>query len=396
MSEVQVLASEWHEKFNRFAGDLYPGRYTPALCLELAEQAVEIRRLAAEKESRIVVHNYLLPEFHEIAHLIGDSLGLAQKLRASGAKRVDFEAVAFMGETAKVSLGGSARVFICDRPDVLGCSLVSGTDYAYLERWKRNNPGGVLVTYINSSVYAKSISDYIMTSGNAAKMIARAVIENPGKRVLVLPDKFLGWVMRSIVFDPNPKDGPPLLPEHLREAAAENIEVYAHAYGTGNASCYVHEEIGDEGPELALERYPDAELLVHPECGCANSCRFKASQGLLPADRIYFLSTEQMVQHARTSECREFVVATELGLIYRLRQEMPDKIFHPVSQRACCKYMKAATFPKLLRSLREDRVEIVFCDDCCDPKKPYVDDRVAHIPRSTANLANLAIERMFV
>lgn len=381
-----ALAARWYDDFNRFAGDLYPGRYTADFCRELARQAVEIAELAEAKGSKVVVHNYLHPEFHEIADLIGDSLGLARTLRDQGATRVDFEAVFFMGATAKMILGDRARVFACDTPDVLGCSLVSTTDYAWLARWKALNPGGVLVTYVNSSAYAKSVSDYIMTSGNAHRVIARAVLDNPGMKILVLPDKFLGYVMKAKALE--------ILPEQLREAAAENIEIYTHAHGGFHASCYVHEQIGDDAPETALEEHPEAELMIHPECGCASSCLLKLNQGILPRGRVYYLSTEQMVQHARQSPVKEFVVATELGLVYRLRKEMPEKTFYPVSQQASCRFMKANTFGKLLRSLREDRVEIVFCDDCCDPQKPFQDDRVVHIPRTVAERSRLAIDRM--
>jgi quinolinate synthase len=352
----------------------------------LAEQSVEIGLLAREKGSRIVAHNYLYPEFHEIADRIGDSLGLARGLALEAPRRVDFCAVYFMGATAKMILGDRTRVFACDAPAVLGCSLVSATDYAWLERWKQRNPEGVLVTYVNSSAYAKSISDYVMTSGNAARVIARAVTDGPGRKVLVLPDKFLGYVMKHQAIA--------LLPENLREAANENVEVYAHAHEGFNASCYVHEQIGDEAPERALDEHPEAELMIHPECGCASSCLYKLEQGILPRGRVYYLSTEQMVEHARRSPTREFVVATELGLVYRLRKELPDKAFYPVSAQASCRFMKAATFPKLLRSLREDRVEIVFCDDCCDPKRPFQDDRTVHIQRSVAARARQAIDRM--
>lgn len=396
MSEVQRLAAEWYEDFNRNAGDLYPGRYTAAFCRERAELAVEILRLAREKGSVIAVHNYLYPEFHRIATFLSDSLSLARMVRESGARRVDFASVFFMGATAKIDLGDRARVFVPNTPQVLGCSLVSTTDYAWIERWKALNPGGVLVIYINSSAYAKCVSDYVMTSGNAAQMIARAVIENPGKKVLVLPDKFLGMVMRAKALDPNPADGSaPLIPEHLRAAAAENIEIYTHAHGGFNASCYVHEQIGDDAPETALEEYPDAELMIHPECGCASSCLLKLEQGILPRGRVYYLSTEQMVEHARRSAAQEFVVATEIGLIYRLRRELPHKTFHMVSSQASCQYMKRVSFEDLAHSLREDRLEIVFCDDCCDFQNPYQDDRVVHIPRTVANGAGRGIGRMF-
>jgi quinolinate synthase len=138
----------------------------------------------------------------------------------------------------------------------------------------------------------------------------------------------------------------------------------------------------------------EAELMIHPECGCASSCLYKLHAGLIPHDRAYFLSTEGMVQHAKRSERREFVVATEKGMLYRLRRECPDTTFLPVSQEAECRYMKANELEKLLASLRDDRLEIILCDDCCNPRQPYEDDRVIHIPRSIAARARSGIDHM--
>ena len=161
----------------------------------------------------------------------------------SGTPRVDFAAVYFMGATGKITLGDAARVFVSDTPEVLGCSLVSGTDYAHVERWKEQNPGGVLVTYINSSVYLKSISKYICTSGNAEKMILRAVRENPGAKVYVLPDKFLGFVMKAKALDVmdaemrrDGADDQQVM--KMRKEMDERIEVYKHSYAGNHASCY--------------------------------------------------------------------------------------------------------------------------------------------------------------
>ena len=157
--DAKTLAGEWHALFSRYAADLYPGRYRYERCLELAGQALEIKRIAAQMRSTIVAHNYLYPEFHEVADKVGDSLGLSLYVRDRRARRVDFESVYFMGATAKMIAGDATRVFVADRSDVLGCSLVFGTDHAWLERWKQGNPGGMLVTYINSDAYTKSISD---------------------------------------------------------------------------------------------------------------------------------------------------------------------------------------------------------------------------------------------
>lgn len=384
--EATALAAEWYDLFSRYAADLYPGRYTREKCVQLAEQAVEIRRLAAEKRSTIVAHNYLYPEFHELADKVGDSLGLSFYVRDRKAARVDFESVYFMGATAKMITGDATRVFVPDRPDVLGCSLVFGTDHQWLETWKARNPGGILVTYVNSDAYTKSISDFISTSRNTDKLIAYAVKTFPGRRILVLPDKFLGFVMKQRAIEALEQEGVSVDPDM--------IEVYTHSKGEWSACCYVHEKIGDRGVEMMMEEHPDAELMIHPECGCASSCLYKLHAGVIPRGKAYFLSTEGMVEHARRSETEKFIVATEKGMVYRLRKECPQKTFLPVSLQAECRYMKANEFDKLLTSLGEDRFEVVLCNDCCDVRKPYEDERVIHIQRSVAERARTGIERM--
>ena len=375
------LASRWYELFSRHAEDLYPGRYTREMCLELAELALEIIDLAREKHSTIVAHNYLYPEFHEIADKVGDSLGLSFYVRDTGARRVDFESVYFMGATAKIITGDATRVFVPDAPQVIGCSLVFGTDYNWLENWKRENEDGLLVTYVNSDPYTKSISDYISTSRNTDKIIVRANSEYPGKKILVLPDKFLGYVMKAKAVE--------------QGVDADLVEVYQYQKDGYQASCYVHEKIGQDAVDISLEENPEAELMIHPECGCASSCLYKLHAGIIPHSRAYFLSTEQMVERARVSPAGEFIVATEKGMVYRLRKEIPDKKFMPVSLDAECGYMKENTLEKLLDSLRRDRLEIILCDDCCEPKDPYQDEDVIHIQKSVADRAKLAIDRMF-
>lgn len=386
MNETQKLAWEWFERFNRLAGDLYPGRYSFPKCLELAEMAAEIIALARAKGSLVVAHNYLYPEFHEIADKVGDSLGLAQYVQAQRADRVDFESVSFMAQTAKIINGNQTRVFTPDDPQTLGCSLVFGTDYEWLENWKRQNPDGILITYVNSDAYTKSISDYISTSRNTHKIILRALQDYPGKRILVLPDKFLGFVMKSLALEEAEKLGLSVDPDL--------IEVYEYHKGEWRASCYVHEEIGPDASLIALLQNPDAELMIHPECGCASSCLLKLRCGQIPHGKAYFLSTEGMIRRARESPAKRMIVATEKGMIYRLRKEIPEKEFIPISMQAECRYMKANTLEKLLRSLREDRLEIILCDDCCDLKKSLETDREIHIPRLIAEKARIAIDRM--
>ncbi len=373
------LATNWYDRFQRFASDLYPGRYTRAFCQELAEQAIEVRAIAHEKQSVIVAHNYQYPELQEVADVVGDSLGLALEVRNRRARRVDFSSVHFMGATAKIILGDATRVYVQGSPEIHGCSLVLGTNHRWVENWKTKHPSGACVTYVNSDVRTKAMSEYISTSRNTAAVIARAAREYDGQ-ILVLPDKFLGQVMkwqavREMGVDPN------------------RIEIYNTHFAGFHASCYVHERIGDDAPEQALAEYEDAELMLHPECGCASSCLLKLDQGILPKDRVYYLSTEGMLQRAKTSQAARFIVGTESGMVYRLRKEMPEREFHPVSIHAVCDFMKQNTLAKLLHSLRHDEYEIIL-DDNADPTHEVLEHGVIRINREVANRAKAGVERM--
>lgn len=384
--DSRILGEQWYNLFQKYAEDLYPERYTRQKCLELAEMAQEIRSLAKQKGSTIVAHNYLYPEFHEIADKVEDSLGLSYFVRDSGAQRVDFQAVFFMATTAKIIVGDQAHVFVNDTPLALGCSLVFGTDYTWIEHWKEEHPKGIVVTYINSDLYTKSLSDFITTSRNTDKILVHVARQYPGQKILFLPDKYLGYVMRA---------------RAARQGVDESlIDIYNHPKDNWNACCYVHEKIGKDALTWAVMKHHkelasgETELMIHPECGCASFCLSEIESGKIPFGSALFLSTSQMVDHAKKSKAKKIIVATEKGLIYRLRKEVPDKVIFPVAEASVCDYMKANTFEKLLHSLREDKLELVFCDDCCDPKNPYQDEKVIHLQRSYVERARKAIERM--
>ena len=340
---------DWYDEFNRHAGDLYPGRYTREFVDELIAAGRKVRDLVPRKRSLVVAHNYQFPELQESAAQVGDSLGLSRYVAAQDSPRVDFCGVWFMGETAKTIVGDRAKVYMPDRP---GCSLVESIDYAKIVHWKRRNPDGIVISYVNTDAGTKAASDYICTSRNAAKVLDHAARRNPGKRILFLPDKFLGSVSiaQSRVADPT------------------LIDLY-------DGCCHVHAKIGETALEEAFDRRPDAELLIHPECGCAAHCMSKVMQGNSPYQRAFFLSTEGMIRHAQASPAKEFIVGTELGMVYRLRREIPGKTFHPVSAEATCEYMKMNTLGKLLASLENDEIEVTV-----DPE--------------IAGKAQLAIDRM--
>ena len=321
----------WYEDFNRYAGDLYPGRYTSAYVKELVEISQDVRRLAQEKGSVIVAHNYQYPELQEVAESVGDSLGLSQYVARKKPVRVDFCGVWFMGETAKTILGDRAKVYMPDHP---GCSLVASIDHERILHWVSKNPEGIIISYVNTDAKTKAISDYVCTSRNAAQVLQYAADHQPGKRILFLPDKYLGAVALS-----------------QTGVDRDRVDLY-------DGACHVHAKIGESALDDALDRYPDADLLLHPECGCTSACLAKTTNGNSPYERSYYLSTEQMIRHAEQSPKQEFVVGTEQGMLYRLRKEIPGKKFHAVSGEAVCEYMKMNTLEKLLDSLQNDRVEV--------------------------------------
>lgn len=323
---------DWYDAFNRMSGDLYPGRYTREYTAQLVDIAQRIRELAETKQSLIVAHNYQYPELQEVAVEVGDSLGLSQYVARQTTPRVDFCGVWFMGETAKTIVGDRTRVYMPDRP---GCSLVESINLSGVRRWKEACPDGIVISYVNTDAATKALSDYICTSRNAAQILDHAATENPGKRILFLPDKFLGSVSISQCQNVDPS----------------LVDLY-------DGCCHVHAKIGEHALEEAFDRYPDAELLIHPECGCASHCMAKLMQGNSPYQNAYFLSTEGMTRHAAKSDAKEFIVGTEMGMVYRLRRLIPDKAFHPVSPDAVCEFMKMNTLEKLLDSLERDRVEV--------------------------------------
>jgi quinolinate synthase len=296
----------------------------------------EIRELARARDAVILAHNYQRPEVQDVADYVGDSLGLSQQAAATDAETIVFCGVHFMAETAAI-LCPEKTVLI---PDLdAGCSLAASITAEQLRDWKSEHPGAVVVSYVNTTAEVKAESDYCCTSGNA-----QAVIEAipPEQEILFLPDLFLGlW---------------------LERVTGRKLQIWL-------GECHVHAGIRPDDIERWQADAPDAELLVHPECGCASQAMAFAN------DRTQILSTEKMIRFAKQSPRQRFLVATETGIIHRLQQEAPGKRFEPVRDDAVCKYMKMITLPKLRDALR-DRKYVVTVE-----------------PRTAAR-ARRAIERM--
>jgi quinolinate synthase len=276
--------------------------------------AEEVRALARERDAVILAHNYQLPEVQDVADYVGDSLGLSRQAAATDAETILFCGVHFMAETAAI-LSPEKTVLIPDPK--AGCSLAASIDAAALREWKERHPGAVVVSYVNTTAEVKAGSDYCCTSGNA-----RAVIESiPADReILFLPDMFLGlW---------------------LERVTGRKLTIWL-------GECHVHAGIRPADVERWQDEAPDAELLVHPECGCASQAMAFAN------DRTRILSTEGMVKFARSSPKQKFVVATETGILHRLAKEVPEKEFLAAREAAVCRFMKMITLEKARDSLRD-------------------------------------------
>jgi len=286
---------------------------------ETASLQIEVRELASARNAVILAHHYQVPEVQDVADFVGDSLGLARRAAATTAAAIVFCGVHFMAETAAILCPGKTILI----PDVdAGCSLAASIDAIQLRAWKAQYPGAVVVSYVNTSAAVKAESDYCCTSGNA-----KAVIEAiaPEREILFLPDLYLGlW---------------------LEKVTGRRLQIW-----TGE--CHVHAGIRPADIDVLTEKDRDAELLVHPECGCASQAMAFANE------RTHILSTEGMIAFARQSDAPRFRVASETGVLHGLRKAAPLKIFEPVRDDAICRFMKMITLEKVRDSLRNWEFEV--------------------------------------
>lgn len=288
--------------------------------------AAEVRRLAHETNSVILAHNYQLPEIQDVADHVGDSLALSRIAANTDAERIVFCGVHFMAETAKI-LSPNKTVLIPDAQ--AGCSLADCINAEQARAWKEEHPGAVLVSYVNTTAEVKALTDVCCTSSNAVDVVNSI---DPGTEVLFCPDQFLGAHVR-------------------RETGRENIHVWA-------GECHVHADISPTQLVDTVRDNPNAELFVHPECGCTTSALWMAESGELPAQRTHILSTGGMLDEARATTAHRVLVATEVGMLHQLRTANPTTEFEPVNPQASCPFMKMITPEKLLRCLRDGTDEV--------------------------------------
>lgn len=282
----------------------------------------EILRLKKERNAVILAHNYQDKAIQEIADFVGDSLGLAYKAKDTDAEVIVFCGVHFMAETAKIVNPG--RIVVLPDKDA-GCSLEQSCPAPALEAYlkKHADKNYYVIAYINCSGGVKALSDCICTSGNAVKIVNATPAD---RNILFVPDANLGsWVI---------------------EQTGRPMELWQGA-------CYVHVEFTRDSILRIREQYPDAPVVAHPECPFAVR---------LLADEV--CSTEKMVHYCRDHPAKQFIIATESGMLHRLRRECPGKEFIPGPTEHCacadCRYMKLNTMEKLYRCLRDlqPRVEM--------------------------------------
>jgi quinolinate synthase len=296
-----------------------------------AAWAAEIRKLAAQRDAVILAHNYQAPEIQDVADHVGDSLALSRLAATSTASVIVFAGVYFMAETAKI-LAPDRTVLIPDAR--AGCSLADSITAPQLREWKAEHPGAAVVAYVNTSAEVKAESDVCCTSANAVQIVASVPAD---QEVLFLPDQFLG--------------------AHVRRATGRaNLHVWL-------GECHVHAGISPADLRRKAAAEPEAELFIHPECGCSTAALWQAGLGDVAPGRTRVLSTGGMLDAARTSRAPAVLVATETGMLHQLRRANPAVRWEPVNPAAVCRFMKMTTPAALLRCLRDGVDEVHVAPD---------------------------------
>jgi quinolinate synthase len=310
-----------------------------------AAWAAEIRRLARKRDAVILAHNYQAPQIQDVADHVGDSLALSRLAAASTASTIVFAGVYFMAETAKI-LAPERTVLIPDPR--AGCSLADSITAEQVREWKAEHPGAAVVAYVNTSAEVKAEADVCCTSANAAQIVASLPA---GQEILFLPDQFLGAHVQRVT-------------------GRDNLHVWM-------GECHVHAGIspGDLRRKAAADS--EAELFIHPECGCSTAALWQAGSGDLPAGRTRVLSTGGMLDAARTTRASSVLVATETGMLHQLRQANPKVRWEPVNPDAVCRFMKMNTPDKLLRCLRDGVHEVQVAPDVADRARRAVRAMIA-------------------
>src|SRR3712207_6495808 len=316
---------------------------------EIRKMQDEIRALAEERDAVILAHNYQVPEVQDVAHYVGDSLGLSRQAAAAEGQTIVFCGVHFMAETASI-LCPDKTVLI---PDLeAGCSLADSITAPQLAAWQTRHPGAITVMYVNTTAEVKALTDYCVTSSNAVNVV-RHILEThgPDTEILFGPDMFLG--------------------AYVEKELGIKMRVW-------DGECHVHAGIRPSDIADTRAAHPGADFLIHPECGCSTSVMEYVAAGDVDAQGVHMLSTGGMLDFAKQAQPGSTVImATEVGMLHPLRQAAPQVDFIAANERASCRYMKMISLPKLRDSLREMRHEVKVAPDVAERARVPIERMVA-------------------
>jgi quinolinate synthase len=297
---------------------------------------VKIEQLKDARKAVILAHNYQTGEIQDIADFTGDSLGLSIKAAETDAQLIVFCGVQFMAETAAI-LSPEKTVLLPD--ESAGCPLADMITAKQLSEMKQKHPDALVVCYVNSSAEVKAESDYCCTSANAVEVVNSIPMD---KRIIFVPDQHLG--------------------RFVAEKTGRDLVLWP-------GYCWVHVVITEDDIKNAKAKYPDAVVMAHPECT-------EPVKEL--ADQI--LSTGQMLKFAEKSSAKQFIVATETGMIHPLKKQNPEAEFIPASDRAICPNMKKITLEKIIWSLEDMKYKIVLPDQIRLKARKALDRMVEVLP----------------
>ncbi len=296
-----------------------------------------IQVLKKERNAIILAHSYQREEVQDIADFVGDSLGLSREAAKTDAEIIVFAGVHFMAETAAI-LNPEKTVLI---PDIeAGCSLADTIKASDVQAWKDEHPDGLVVAYVNTSAEVKALADVCVTSANAVAVVSEL---DQGHPIFFVPDMFLG--------------------AHVERATGRKMNLWL-------GECHVHAGIGEREINSKMAEHSDAEFLIHPECSCGSACLY-----LKPDAKI--MSTEGMVRYSKTASSKEFVVATEVGILHRLQRFSPDKQFYPIKESAVCEYMKMITLEKVFDSLEKNQFKVEVSPEIADKARRSLETMIA-------------------
>jgi quinolinate synthase len=283
------------------------------------ELVQKIEELKKEKNAIVLAHYYSNPDVQDVADFLGDSLELSRKAGTADADIIVFAGVHFMAETAAL-ISPNKKVLV---PALgAGCTLADGVCGNNLAQWKAANPNGMVVSYVNTTAEVKSHTDICCTSANALSIVKGLPQDT---KVFFVPDKNLG--------------------AYIISQTGRDMELY-------NGCCKVHDQVTTAMVQEMMAKYPEADVLINPESACSSD------PVILDNPNCYMYSTSGILKHAAASEKKQFIIATEVGTLHKLRKDNPGKEFIPVSEKIVCEYMKLATLEKVYEALRDEKFEV--------------------------------------